>query len=185
MCYLDELPRQLCKFLEISASIAESLFPKVLNSNYLDVVDGLLREAGVPALPGINRPPESDLLTPSRPTTGLSTPTRSGGRGSSSFSTPLAFRPRQNSRSPPDHNALDDAYTKIIGRVIQASAGATLPEKGSASYTCVPSEVIRDNNVRFDQLYDVRSPARNFRVGAVGELLVSTAHYLIHEHLLM
>lgn len=60
-CYLEELPKHIFNFFEISDEAAEAVLIKILGSSSLEMVDNVLEKAGIVEVKGVYRPVDGDI----------------------------------------------------------------------------------------------------------------------------
>ena len=60
VCYIRQLPRNLLDFIKVQDPNAESIISGIICSSVLDVVDEVLKDAGIIEVPGVNRPNDAN-----------------------------------------------------------------------------------------------------------------------------
>ena len=60
VCYIRQLPRNLLGFIKVQDPNAESIISGIIRSSVLDVVDEVLKDAGIIEVPGVNRPNDAN-----------------------------------------------------------------------------------------------------------------------------
>lgn len=60
VCYIRQLPRNLLGFIKVQDPNAESIISGITRSSVLDVVDEVLKDAGIIEVPGVNRPNDAN-----------------------------------------------------------------------------------------------------------------------------
>lgn len=60
-CYLEELPKHVFNFFEISNQAAEAVLIKIIGSSSFEMVDNILEKAGIVEVQGVGRPVDGDI----------------------------------------------------------------------------------------------------------------------------
>lgn len=196
LCYLRQLPRRLMRFLAISDPAAEAVISGVVNSSRLSIVDEILKDAGVIEIDSMQRPPEVDedeqqvsdeaasSTEGSSSADGVQMPSRSSGSserymgtrspshsqqpwGALPFGHILLSPPRSASPSP-SATSENVEYARLLDRLIDAASNAALPIHNASAFVTSGNGHLYTRKTMFGP----RSPERNNKVGAAGELFV-------------
>jgi hypothetical protein len=190
---MRELPHALTKLFKITESAGESI-SHVLNSSIV-VINELLEQAGIGAVPGIEPPPRrvvevldeqgvdiGEEVTPSDGGPGLfqrsDTPSSSM-FGQDDVRTPLrqvAARPRSPSLAYPEGNEVltPDAWLALLDNVIRIARRTTFPHRNAL---LGPTNGQFHPDFDHDAAFGIRSQGQmnhDFKIGAAGELFVSS-----------
>lgn len=60
-CYLEELPKHVFNFFEISNQAAEAVLIRIIGGSSLDMVDNILENAGIVEVKGVRRPIDGNI----------------------------------------------------------------------------------------------------------------------------